>query len=72
MVAAHIDDLQAAAAHGMKTVYVRRRTEDIDIIKQEDGTEAVLRDTVKTKRNGGEVDVIVDSLSELARIAYAF
>ncbi|KAI0353234.1 haloacid dehalogenase [Trametes cingulata] len=55
MVAAHIYDLRAAASHGMKTVYVRRPTED-------EGT----RDSVKSKAQGGEVDVVVDSLEELA------
>ncbi|KAI1787654.1 haloacid dehalogenase [Ganoderma leucocontextum] len=49
MVAAHIYDLRAAAGHGMKTVYVRRPTEDRDV-----------RDNVKCKADGGEVDVIVD------------
>ncbi|KAI0770922.1 haloacid dehalogenase [Trametes elegans] len=57
MVAAHIDDLQAAGSHGIKTVYVRRPTEDIDV-----------QATVKTKAEGGEVDVIVDSFEELAAL----
>lgn len=56
MVAAHIYDLRAAAKEGMHTVYVRRPTEDL----QED------RDSVKAKKYGGEVDVVVDSLEELA------
>ena len=57
MVAAHIYDLRAAASHGMKTVYVRRPTEDTDV-----------RDEVKSKQDGGEVDVVVDSLEELATL----
>ncbi|KAI9062297.1 haloacid dehalogenase [Trametes sanguinea] len=55
MVAAHIHDLRAAAKHGMKTVYVRRPTED-----------GALREQVKDKAGGGEVDVVVDSFEELA------
>ncbi|KAL1940511.1 hypothetical protein VTO73DRAFT_7946 [Trametes versicolor] len=57
MVAAHIFDLRAAASHGMKTVYVRRVTEDINA-----------RDSVKSKKEGGEVDVVVDSFEELAAL----
>ena len=57
MVAAHLSDLQAAASHGLKTIYVRRPTEDLEV-----------RDTVKTKAEGGEVDVVVDSFLELAEI----
>jgi beta-phosphoglucomutase-like phosphatase (HAD superfamily) len=55
MVAAHISDLRAAASHGMRTVYVGRPTEDVGV-----------RDSVKSKADGGEVDVVVDSLTELA------
>ncbi|THH30265.1 hypothetical protein EUX98_g3932 [Antrodiella citrinella] len=58
MVAAHIYDLRAAASHGMKTVYVRRPTEDQQNDQQK---------RVKTKADGGEVDIIVDSFTELAR-----
>ncbi|KAI0089076.1 haloacid dehalogenase [Irpex rosettiformis] len=57
MVAAHIYDLQHAALHGMKTVYVRRATEDLD-----------KRDSIKSKANGGEVDLVVDSILELAEL----
>ena len=57
MVAAHMWDLRAAAAHGMKTVYVPRATDD-----PED------REFVKSKAEGGEVDVLVGSLEELAEI----
>jgi beta-phosphoglucomutase-like phosphatase (HAD superfamily) len=56
MVAAHIDDLRAAASYGLRTVYVRRLTEDVDV-----------RETVKSKADGGEVDIVVDSLEELAQ-----
>ncbi|GBE78747.1 haloacid dehalogenase [Sparassis latifolia] len=58
MVAAHIYDLQAAAACGMKTVYVRRLSED----------PLEVRDQVKSKANGGEVDAVVDSFIELATL----
>lgn len=57
LVAAHIGDLRHAASHGMKTVYVRRSTEEPDV-----------KDTVKTKANGGEVDMVVDSILELAEL----
>lgn len=57
LVAAHIYDLRAAASHGYKTVYVRRSTEDKD-----------MRDSVKSKAQGGEVDMVVDSLLELAEL----
>ncbi|EIN09587.1 haloacid dehalogenase [Punctularia strigosozonata HHB-11173 SS5] len=72
MVASHVEDLRAAATHGMKTVYLRRHTEDIDIVKLDDGTEVTLRDTVKAKKDGGDIDIVVNSIPELARIAYAF
>ena len=58
MVAAHLhSDLLSAGSHGMKTVYVRRPTEDVDV-----------RDGVKSKAEGGEVDVVVDSFEELAAL----
>ena len=57
MVAAHIYDLQHAASHGMKTVYVRRATEDLD-----------RRESIKSKADGGEVDLVVDSILELAEL----
>ena len=60
MVAAHIFDLRAAASHGMKTVYVRRPTEDVGV-----------RDSVKPKSEGGEVDTVVDGLDELAALLKA-
>ena len=56
MVAAHIYDLRAAAKQGLRTVYVRRETED----------SAQDRASVKSKKEGGEVDIAVDSLEELA------
>ena len=57
MVAAHIYDLRYAAQQGMKTVYVRRGKEDGDFTR-----------TVKSKEEGGEVDVVVSSFIELAKI----
>ncbi|KAL4268321.1 HAD-like hydrolase superfamily protein [Pleurotus pulmonarius] len=54
MVAAHIYDLRAAASHGMKTVYVRRGEDIVD--------------DVKSKDDGGEVDVVVNSIIELAAL----
>ncbi len=58
MVACHLWDLRAAAQQGMTTVYVPRDTDD-----EED------RNNVKSKAEGGEVDVVVSSLEELAEIA---
>lgn len=58
MVAAHILDLRAAASHGLRTVYVRRPTEDGEGV----------RETVKTRAEGGDVDVVVDSFEELAEV----
>ena len=55
MVAAHIYDLRAAAKHGMKTVYVRRPTEDVAVQAE-----------VKSKAEDGEVDLVVDSILEVA------
>lgn len=55
MVAAHMFDVRGAAAVGLKTVYVVRPTED--------GGEG---DKVKAKREGGEFDVVVRSITELA------
>ncbi|KAJ3505587.1 hypothetical protein NLJ89_g7336 [Agrocybe chaxingu] len=60
MVAAHIFDLRAAASLGMKTVYVRRPDEDADAVKTGVG--------VKSKKDGGEVDCVIDSFTELATI----
>ena len=57
MVAAHLWDLRAAAKHGMKTVYIPRPTDDLED-----------RDHVKSKADGGEVDVVVGSLEELAAL----
>ena len=56
LVAAHINDLRAAAQQGMRTIYVRRSTEDLEF-----------RDSVREKSEGGEVDMVVDSLEELAQ-----
>ncbi|KIP01591.1 hypothetical protein PHLGIDRAFT_80369 [Phlebiopsis gigantea 11061_1 CR5-6] len=57
LVAAHIYDLRAAAAQGFRTVYVRRPTED-----------APERESVCSRRDGGEVDLVVDSFEELAAL----
>ena len=58
MVAAHLWDLKAAAKHaGMKTVYVPRITDDLED-----------REGVKSKAEGGEVDVVVNSFEELAAL----
>ncbi|KAJ7251447.1 haloacid dehalogenase, partial [Mycena rebaudengoi] len=54
MVATHVWDLRGAARTGMKTIYVRRAAE-----KQEHEEEP------KTKAEGGEVDAIIGSFTEL-------
>ena len=59
MVAAHIQDLRAAARVGMKTGYVRRVGEDPLV---NDG------ELVKSKDEGGEVDCVVDSFLELSKV----
>lgn len=58
MVAAHIHDLRAAQAQGMRAIYVRRETEDTPEI----------RASVRSKDEGGDVDLVVDSLEELANV----
>ncbi|EJD02361.1 haloacid dehalogenase [Fomitiporia mediterranea MF3/22] len=58
MVAAHLFDLQAAAKEGMRTIYIRRPTEDAPETRQ----------SIKAKKDGGEVDVVVDSFEELASV----
>lgn len=62
MVATHVWDLRGAAAQGMRTVYVRRPEEGI---RSDDDK------NVKAKKDGGEVDVVVDSLVELAGLMKA-
>lgn len=57
MVAAHGWDLRGAAEAGMKTIYVRRAA--VEPFDEED---------VKPKSEGGEVDLVVDSLTELAAL----
>ncbi|KAJ7763148.1 HAD-like domain-containing protein [Mycena maculata] len=57
MVAAHAWDLRGAARAGMRTIYVRRAAE-----------EPVDEEEVKPKSQGGEVDLVVDSFTELATI----
>ena len=56
MVAAHLWDLRAAASHGMKTVYIPRSTDDLEVDKA----------GIKSKAEGGEVDLVIHSLEELA------
>ncbi|KAF8181587.1 haloacid dehalogenase [Pholiota molesta] len=58
MVAAHIQDLEAAARQGMRTVYIRRPNEDV-----------VPAAGVKAKADGGEVDYVLDSFEGLAGLA---
>ncbi|TCD66350.1 hypothetical protein EIP91_001454 [Steccherinum ochraceum] len=61
MVAAHRHDLVAAATHGMKTVYVRRPTEDAYLTAEE-------KAAIKPRADGGEFDLVVNSLTELAQL----
>jgi 2-haloacid dehalogenase len=53
MVAAHIDDLRDAKQCGLKTVYVKRPTEDRHITRDIQAGE------------GGEVDAVLDSFNGL-------
>ncbi|KZP26898.1 haloacid dehalogenase [Athelia psychrophila] len=55
MVAAHMWDLRGAASCGMRTIYVRRSSEDVNAAQG-----------VKCKEEGGEVDIVVNDLVELA------
>ncbi|KAF7325234.1 Haloacid type II [Mycena kentingensis (nom. inval.)] len=57
MVAAHAFDLRAAAALGMRTVYIPRPGEEPPDVGE-----------VKSKAEGGDVDIVVDSFEELARL----
>ncbi|KAF9218471.1 haloacid dehalogenase [Gyrodon lividus] len=59
MVAAHRWDLQGAAQAGLKTIYVPRPAEDTKEI----------REGMRSKAEGGEVDLVVDDFQQLARLA---
>ncbi|EGN94278.1 hypothetical protein SERLA73DRAFT_125803 [Serpula lacrymans var. lacrymans S7.3] len=61
LVAAHIYDLRGAASAGFKTVYVPRPSEDSPTVRAE----------VRMKKDGGEVDLIVESFLELAQLVSA-
>lgn len=60
MIASHMFDLRGAAAQGMYTVYVPRPNEDYD----EHGVD--IASGVKSKTDGGEVDLVVDSFVDAA------
>ncbi|KAG9219866.1 hypothetical protein CCMSSC00406_0009613 [Pleurotus cornucopiae] len=53
MVAAHGFDVKSAASNGMKTVYVRRGEDPLSM-------------EVKSKKDGGEFDLVVGSIEEIA------
>lgn len=55
MVAAHVEDLRGAARCGLKTIYVRRQTEDAG-----DGTEN------HAEYRPEEFDIVVNDLVQLA------
>ena len=55
MVAAHILDLRAAASYGLKTVYIPRPGEG--------------EDNVKSKAEGGEVDLVVSCFTDSSGFA---
>ncbi len=61
MVAAHIFDLRAAGRLGLKTIYVPRPDEDTTAVP-EGGV------GVKAKREGGEVDYVVDSFEGIVNL----
>ncbi|GAA5858534.1 hypothetical protein JCM8547_007350 [Rhodosporidiobolus lusitaniae] len=56
MCAAHIGDLRAAKEHGLRTIYLRRSTEDVGV---EGGGHAV-----KPASEGGEVDIVLEGEGE--------
>lgn len=58
MVATHLWDLEGAANSGLKTVYVHRDAKE----PTEESTD------VRTKAEGGEVDLVVKSFTELATV----
>ncbi|KAJ6531372.1 HAD-like domain-containing protein [Mycena vulgaris] len=55
VVSAHLDELRVAGGAGMKTIYVRRASEDQDVEAE-----------VLSKLEGGEFDLVVDSFEHLA------
>ena len=59
MVACHLWDLRAAAAVGMKTVYVPRAGEDTH------------EKEINSKEEGGLVDYIVDAFTDIPKIVIA-
>jgi len=59
MVAAHIFDLRAAGSLGLTTIYVPRPDEDALVPEGE---------VVKAKREGGEVDFVVDSFEGIVKL----
>ena len=61
MVAAHRWDLLAAASVGFKTIYVPRPADDTREV----------REGMRSKKDGGEVDLVVKDLEELARLLRA-
>ncbi|KAG1730949.1 uncharacterized protein EDB91DRAFT_737148 [Suillus paluster] len=58
MVAAHKFDLLAAASVGFKTIHVPRPAED----------PREVRESMRSKQDGGEVDLVVKDFQELARL----
>ncbi|KAJ7202086.1 HAD-like domain-containing protein [Mycena pura] len=62
MVAAHMWDLRGAASAGMKTIYVRRAAEELI------GEDARADMQIRAKSEGGEVDLVVDSFTELTAL----
>ncbi|GAA5823080.1 hypothetical protein JCM3770_007088 [Rhodotorula araucariae] len=60
LCASHIDDLRAARTHGIRTIYIRRATEDTDVPHG--------GDAVKPKSEGGEVDAVIWEIGEIAQL----
>lgn len=59
MVAAHKWDLEGAAQAGLKTIYVPRPAEDTEDIRK----------CMRSKVEGGSVDLVVKDFRELAMLA---
>ncbi|KAF8217976.1 HAD-like domain-containing protein [Mycena galopus ATCC 62051] len=61
LVSAHVEELRIAEGAGMKTIYVRRASED-----RERSTMTGEAEDVLSKLEGGDIDIVVDSFEHLA------
>jgi beta-phosphoglucomutase-like phosphatase (HAD superfamily) len=68
LVAAHIQDLEAAERCGYRTIYVRRETEDLSFRDSVRPRKAGSSEDAQTGSGAREADLVVDSFAELADI----